>query len=50
MGKSVGSEYVTKFEPTDLPVGALKKKGKSDFWDNLEQQKEDVNYSFRDNL
>jgi hypothetical protein len=25
-GKPIGSEYVTKFEPTDLPVGALKNK------------------------
>jgi protein-L-isoaspartate(D-aspartate) O-methyltransferase len=25
-GKSAGSEYVTKFEPTDLPVGVSKKK------------------------
>jgi hypothetical protein len=27
-GKPVGSEYVTKLEPTDLPVGAFKKNGK----------------------
>jgi hypothetical protein len=25
-GKPVGSEYFTKFEPTGLPVGALKKR------------------------
>ena len=29
-GKSVGSEFVTKFEPTDLSVGASKNKEKSD--------------------
>ena len=26
-GESVGSDYVTQFEPTDSPVGALKNKG-----------------------
>ena len=30
-GESVGSEYVTKFEPPDLPVGATKKDSVSTF-------------------
>jgi hypothetical protein len=34
-GKPIGSEYVTKYEPTDLPVGALKKKEKSDLINTL---------------
>jgi len=29
-GESVGTEYVTKFEPTGLPVGEVKNKEKSD--------------------
>jgi hypothetical protein len=34
-GKPIGSVYVTKFEPTDLPVGALKKNKKPDLGDSI---------------
>jgi hypothetical protein len=30
-GESVGSEYVTNFEPTDLPVGVTKAREYLDF-------------------